>query len=64
MNKLEKDPTPHTTMHSIYANAYAGLFDIEYKGQSATRKSRLTKKQVKARAKNKRAKQARKKQRK
>lgn len=51
------------TMHSIYVNAYAGLFDTEYKVQSATRKSRLTKKQVKARAKNKRAKQARKKQR-
>jgi hypothetical protein len=51
------------TMHSIYINAYAGLPDIEYKGQSVTKKPRLIKKQIKTRNKNKRAKQARKKQR-
>jgi hypothetical protein len=51
------------TMHSIYINTYAGLPDIEYKGQSVTKKPRLIKKQIKTRNKNKRAKQARKKQR-
>ena len=50
-------------MHSIYINTYAGLPDTEYKGQSVTKKPRLIKKQIKTRKKNKRAKQARKKQR-
>lgn len=43
-----------------YTNPYADLHEMRYSGSKASRKTPLTKKQKKARAASKRAKQARK----
>jgi hypothetical protein len=45
---------------SVYANAYANLQEMEYTGSRIIKKSPMTKKQKKSRAKAKNAKQARK----
>jgi len=51
------------TAYSEITNPYDGLPELQYNGSVIHRKSNLTKKQKKARAKAKRAKQARKKNR-